>query len=126
MGGALALFFYEFVTNTSSELVATPFDAREFIAEVVGAAIFGFGIAAVVLKKLDGFQAAYAVGFSLFLGVLVASIAAPAYLNPAVALANSIFDWTVVLAPILGVSAGMQLYALLLMTDRKVAKVSKK
>jgi glycerol uptake facilitator-like aquaporin len=103
LGGASALAIVEYVTN--SDVVASgmsTMDGRVFLAEALGTAIFGFGVAAVVMQKLEGMQAAFTVGASLFLGVLVAAMAAPGFLNPAVALANNSWDRTTVIAPLLG------------------------
>ncbi len=120
LGGALALAYFEFATD--SDIIQAGFstvDARVFTAEMVGAAIFGFGIAAAVTQKLDGYMKAFTIGMSLTLGILVASIAAPGFLNPAVALANNTWDKTVVVAPLLGVVVGMNIYSLLLAPAEK-------
>ena len=115
LGGAVALAFVEYVTN--SDVLArgmSVFDTRVFVAEMVGAAVFGFGFAAVVMQKLEGLHAAFTAGASLMLGVLIASVAAPGFINPAVALAENSWDRTVVLAPVVGVIVGMNLYSLFL------------
>jgi glycerol uptake facilitator-like aquaporin len=115
LGGALALAFVEYTTNTDIlQQGFSTIDTRVFLAEMVGAAVFGFGVAAAVMQKLEGYQAAFTIGASLMLGVLVASIAAPGYINPAVALANNTWDRTVVVAPLLGSVVGMNLYSLFL------------
>lgn len=113
LGGALAFTFVEYVTNTDLLNVGmSEFDLRIFVAELVGTAVFGFGVASVVMQKIEGAQAALTIGFSLTLGVLIAAMAAPGYLNPAVALANNAWDKTTVLAPLLGSVLGMNLYSL--------------
>ena len=115
LGGAFALALFEFMTDT--DILQSGFstvDARVFTAEMVGAAIFGFGVAAAITQKLDGYMKAFTIGMSLTLGILVASIAAPGFLNPAVALANNTWDRTVVVAPLLGVVIGMNIYSLIL------------
>jgi hypothetical protein len=56
---------------------------------------------------------------------LVASVAAPGFLNPAVALAANAWSTTVVLAPILGSLLGMNLYSLFI-APRESLKTSKK
>jgi glycerol uptake facilitator protein len=126
LGGASALAIVEYVTN--SDVVASgmsTMDGRVFLAEVLGTAIFGFGVAAVVMQKLDGMQAAFTVGASLFLGVLVAAMAAPGFLNPAVALANNSWDKTTVIAPLLGSIVGMNVYSFFLAPSDSL-KTSKK
>ena len=57
----------------------------------------------------EGF-ASFAIGASLVLGSMVASVAAPGFLNPAIALADNAWDKTVVIAPIIGITVGMNLY----------------
>jgi glycerol uptake facilitator protein len=126
LGGASALAIVEYVTN--SDVVASgmsTMDGRVFLAEALGTAIFGFGVAAVVMQKLDGMQAAFTVGASLFLGVLVAAMAAPGFLNPAVALANNSWDKTTVIAPLLGSIVGMNVYSFFLAPSDSL-KTSKK
>jgi glycerol uptake facilitator-like aquaporin len=115
LGGFVAFMFVEYVTNTDIlSAASSTFDSRIFVAEMTGTAIFAFGVAAVVMQKLETTQAALTIGFSLFIGILVASMAAPGFLNPAVALANNAWDKTTVLAPLLGAVVGMNLYSLFL------------
>lgn len=127
LGGALAFAFIEYVTN--SDIVnagLSSFDLRIFVAEMVGAAVFGFGVAAVVMQKIEGAQAALTVGFSLTLGVLVAAVAAPGFINPAVALASNAWDSTVILAPILGSIVGMNVYSFFLAPTESLQASKKK
>jgi glycerol uptake facilitator-like aquaporin len=133
LGGLTAFAFFEYVTE--ADIVSngmSVFDTRIFVAELVGTAIFAFGVAAVVMQKIEGMQAAFTIGASLFLGVLVASIAAPGYINPAVALANNAWDKTTVVAPLIGSVIGMNLYSFFLApidslkTSNKKSKKQKK
>ncbi|MFT4532301.1 MAG: glycerol uptake facilitator-like aquaporin [Candidatus Saccharimonadales bacterium] len=115
LGGAVALAFVEYVTNNDIlQAGATSVDARVFVAEMVGAAVFGMGVAAAVTQKLEGFHAAFAVGASLTLGMLIASNGGVGFINPAVALANNTWDKTVVIAPLLGSVVGMNIYSMFL------------
>lgn len=115
LGGAVALALVEYMLNIDIlSNGSSTFDVRIFVAEMLGTAVFGFGIAAVVMQKIEGMQAAYTIGASLMLGVLVAAMAAPGFVNPAVALANNAWDKTTVIAPLLGAVVGMNLYSLLL------------
>ncbi len=125
LGGLTAFAFVEYVTN--SDILAggsSTFDSRVFIAELVGTAVFAFGVAAVVMQKIEGMQAAFTIGASLFLGVLVASIAAPGFLNPAVALANNSWDKTTVIAPLIGSVIGMNLYSFFLAPTSSLVSVN--
>lgn len=115
LGGAVALALVEYMLNIDIlSNGSSTFDVRIFVAEMLGTAVFGFGIAAVVMQKIEGMQAAFTIGASLMLGVLVAAMAAPGFVNPAVALANNAWDKTTVIAPLLGAVVGMNLYSLLL------------
>lgn len=129
LGGLTAFAFVEYVTNTDIlNGGMSSFDSRIFIAELVGTAVFAFGVAAVVMQKIEGMQAAFTIGASLFLGVLVASIVAPGFLNPAVAIANNSLDRTTLFAPLIGAVIGMNLYSFFLapVESLKSSKKSKK
>jgi glycerol uptake facilitator protein len=126
LGGLTAFAFVEYVT--AIDLLNTglaTFDMRVFTSELVGTAIFAFGVAAVVMQKIDGMQAAFTIGASLFLGILVASISAPGYINPAVALANNSLDRTTLIAPLIGSLIGMNLYSFFLAPVESLKNSSK-
>lgn len=115
LGGLTAFAFMEYATNTEILNTGTSvIDGRVFLAEMVGTAVFAFGVSAVVLQKIEGMQAAFTIGASLFIGVLIASVVAPGFLNPAVALANNAFDRTTVIAPLIGSVLGMNIYSFFL------------
>ncbi len=92
-------------------LVAGEASATIFMAELLGAFFFGFGIAAALYNKYTGIETAAAIGGSLFLGVMFASVASNGILNPAVAIAVSSVNGVYLLAPVLGASLGMHLYS---------------
>lgn len=116
------------LAGQSAELfkVSPLLDGKEwyaFLAEVVGAALFGFGVAAA-WKAKDFVTTAMTVGGSLFVALLVAG--KTAILNPAVAVAVGGFDfskavnWPLgvwVLGAVIGATAGMALYNLLSKED---------
>ncbi len=115
LGGFAAFMFVEYITNSDIlSAGSSTLDGRIFVAEMVGTAIFAFGVAAVIMQKLETTQAALTIGFSLFIGILVAAMVAPGFLNPAVALANNAWDKTTVIAPLVGAVVGMNLYSLFL------------
>lgn len=127
MGGMMAFMLVEYMTN--SDVVSagsSTFDTRIFVAEMLGTAIFAFGVASVVMQKIEGMQAAFTIGASLFMGVLVASIVAPGFINPAVALANNAWDKTTVLAPIAGSIIGMNVYSFFLAPEKSLLSKSSK
>ncbi len=98
-------------------------DWRPFFAEALGALVFGFGLASAVLNKKRGSEAGFSIGLSLLLGLILASQASSAILNPALAVSLSAYEfgasaaWTSVLvyalAPILGFAAGAWMYKLM-------------
>lgn len=113
--GALAAFsLFEFMSDSILGNVAGTFDWRVFVAEMAGAFVFAFGVAASVTQKLEGFAAAFTIGTSLMLGALVAAVASHGILNPAVALGMNSWSWTYALAPVAGSVLGMNVYAMFL------------
>jgi aquaporin Z len=122
LGGFAAYALYSYLVDATWQNSGT-YDARILVAEAVGAFVFTLGWAAVVYNKMEGGKAAFTVGASLVLGILVVAVStgptldirsAAAILNPAVALGMRAWEWgTYVLGPILGAVIGFNLYALL-------------
>ncbi|HVI69620.1 MAG TPA: aquaporin, partial [Magnetospirillaceae bacterium] len=93
---------------------------RPFIAEMLGALIFGFGVAAAVVGRKNSHEAGFIVGGALLLGLIIGTLGSPSILNPAVALGMSAYHteniWSILVfavAPIIGAAAGAWLYKLL-------------
>ncbi len=113
LGGASAYLLYTYFVGQHWQN-SGHYDAKVMVAEAVGAIVFGFGVASAVYQRYDGGRAALTVGFSLTLGILIASTASSAFLNPAVALGARSWGWgTYVLGPVLGAVIGVNLYNLL-------------
>ena len=94
-------------------------DGETILAEVFGAAFFTFGLAAALRNKIEDFAQAALIGGSLTLGVLFAvSAGSLGVLNPAVALALGVFNWSYVVGPVVGAIIGMNLHTYL-MTSKK-------
>ena len=126
LGGVAAYLLYTYFVNASwaNSGVYSP---RLLVAEAVGAFVFSLGWAAVVYNKLVGGQAAFVIGGSLILGILIASVASAGLLNPAVALGARSWGWgTYVLGPVLGAVIGFNLYALLFAPASSLASPVKK
>lgn len=104
LAGVTAWKLYEYLTTRALTNVTAPsVEWNVAAAEAVGAFIFGLALTAAVTQKLQGYQAAYAMGGGLFLGLIVSGLASNSLLNPAVALAVRSFDpVTYVAAPVLG------------------------
>lgn len=92
-------------------LGVVPESGGVFIAELLGAALFTFGIAAVVYGKVHDAASGLLIGGSLLLGILAAvQLGAAGILNPAVALALGSISLSYVLGSVLGGILGMQVY----------------
>ncbi len=111
LGGlaAWALIKY-FMGHNLESLAGNKFEWRVFVAEAVGAAVFTFGVAAAVLEKLKAGKLAFTIGGSLLLGIMVASLASNAVINPAVAVGIQSWNWAYATGPLLGAIIGMNLY----------------
>lgn len=82
-----------------------------FLAELVGALVFTFGIASVVYGKAHDLASGLLIGGSLLLGITLAvALGSAGILNPAVALALGSLSASYVLGSIFGAIAGMYLY----------------
>ncbi len=111
LGGlaAWALIKY-FMGHSLESLAGNKFEWKVFVAEAVGTAVFTFGVAAAVLEKLRAGKLAFTIGGSLLLGVMVASLASNAVVNPAVAVGIQSWNWAYATGPLLGAIIGMNLY----------------
>ena len=109
--GALAALYVAKMFAVASPMVAGAFDSKVFLAEILGAFFFNFGIASVVYGKAKEQMSGLVVGGSLLFGVLVASFAGAAgILNPAVAVALNSASSVYLIAPIVGAVFGFQVY----------------
>lgn len=114
LGGLAAYTLYKYFVNEPLPEVGGKFSGPTMVAEVVGTAIFSFGVAAVVYQGLSRPVKAAFGGLALMLGVLAASSASIGLLNPAVALGINAWVWgTYVLGPVVGALIGVNLYSLL-------------
>lgn len=123
LAGLSALKLNEYFLGYSlPELAKDGWQWPVVLAEGLGTMLFTFGIAAAVLSKYEGGRLAAAIGASLTVGVLIATMAANGALNPAVALGINSWSWGYVLAPLAGGIVGMNLYALLFAAPAKAKK----
>ena len=92
-------------------MTADNFSMKVFLAEMLGAFFFNFGIASVVYGKAKEQMSGLVVGGSLTFGVLISALlGAAGILNPAVALALSSMTLVYILAPIVGSVVGFHVY----------------
>lgn len=115
MAGGLAAWQLAnyFVGDDLRSIAGNTFDWKVLVAEAVGAAVFTFVVAAAVYNKYEGGKAAAVIGGGFFIGIIVASLASNAVLNPAIALANQSWARAYIFGPIIGSVVGMNLYVLL-------------
>jgi len=114
LGGVVAVLVAK-VFIVVSPAASAAFDLRVFLAEMIGAFFFVFGISSVVYGKAKEQMSGVVVGGSLLLGILFASFSGAAgILNPAVAVALSAISITYIFAPIIGAIIGAQVYRLIL------------
>lgn len=115
-GAALALILVR-LHGTALPAIDYSFSWVSIIAECIGALVFTFGIASIVLAgdsvKADS-RAPFVIGGSLTLGATVAvGLGSNAILNPAVAFGIGSLGLAYVIGPIVGAVAGMWLYKML-------------
>ena len=111
--GALSAFVVmNLLTDGTLPIGSAPLaDYQTFFAEMLGAMIFGFGIAAAIRSKYEGVNKALTIGGSLTFGAMVASVASSGILNPALAFSMQLVNWSYILGPIVGMIIGMNIYA---------------
>lgn len=95
-------------------------DWRPFFAEGLGAIVLGLGVAAAALSRRDDIEKGYLIGGSLMLGLLLATQASAAIVNPAIAIGLGAYKlnnwWTVLVyavAPLIGTILGALAYKLI-------------
>jgi glycerol uptake facilitator-like aquaporin len=111
LGALAALLIGRIFQSAVGTLPAQSLSLATGLAEFVGAAVFGMGIAAVVYGKVSDKISGVVIGGSLLIGIAIAASAASlGILNPAVALTLGAFSLPYVLGPIAGMVIGMQLY----------------
>jgi glycerol uptake facilitator-like aquaporin len=124
LGAVAAWQLYEYLTERALTNTTTAFDWRIATAEAVGGVVFGLAIAAVVVRKVEGWQAAVTIGSALFLAITVAGLGSNGIVNPAVAVGVRSFDLNYFLGPVVGVIVGMNLFAYVLNPMDKKLKAS--
>jgi aquaporin Z len=99
------------IGNADMTLGMVPESMVVFLAEAIGAMLFGFGIAGVVSGPVHNMMSGVVIGGSLLLGILVAvALGSAGILNPAVALALGSLNLSYALGSIIGAMLGMNLY----------------
>ena len=114
LGAAAAYSLYNYLVPSGLQNIAGPsFEWTVLVAEIVGTAIFTFGVAAAVYRGYEGGQKAATIGGSLAVGIIIAGVASNGILNPAAALGVDSWSKAYVLGPLIGGVVGVNLFALL-------------
>ena len=133
LGGLAAWTLLKYFLGHSLDSVAgATFSWKVFVAEALGTMVFAFGFASAILEKFEATKAAGVIGASLFIGILIASLASNAVVNPAVAVGIQSWSLAYATAPLLGGLVGMNVYGLVFaeestfkMAARTVKKTTK-
>ena len=114
LGGLAAWRLAQYFTGQKlTSIAGKNFEWKILVAEAIGTFVLAFGISAALYQKYEGGKLAATVGAALFAGVVIASLASNATINPAVALANQSWARAYIFGPIIGSVVGMNLYAFL-------------
>ena len=109
--GALAAFGVVVAAIGSVSLGIVAEDGSVFLAELIGTALFTFGIASVVYGKVADAASGLVIGGSLLLGIALAvMLGSGGILNPAVGLALGSTSLSYILGSIVGAMIGMITY----------------
>lgn len=111
LAAALAALAISTVLIGEQNFSMAPESLQIFLAELIGATILTFGIAAVVHNKVSSTLSGIVIGWSLLIGIILASaLGSAGILNPAVALALGSLNLSYALGAIAGGIIGVQLY----------------
>jgi aquaporin Z len=114
LGGMAAYALFKYFSRSPIQALPTTFDAHVLIAEAFGTFIFTFIAAGVAYQRQHWLVRVVTSGGGLTIGIMLASVAAAGFLNPAVALAANAWAWgTYVAGPVLGAIIGVNLFGLL-------------
>ena len=114
LGGYVGWQLFETLTKRDlSSIAGAKFEWRVMLAEMIGTFIFAMGVAAAIHRNYKGLKRAATVGASLYVGVIAASIASNAILNPALALGVQSWSRAYIVGPIVGSAVAMSIYTLL-------------
>lgn len=126
-GAALAIVLLHYFNIASPANASVAFSSKVLLAEIIGTAIFAFGIAGLMYHKIEHAASGFVAGLSLFLGLIVSLLllvqsSASAYLNPAVAFGLGGIGLTSIIGPVIGSVIGMWIYSYLHQSVKEVAR----
>lgn len=102
---------------TSSAMPVLASGSPALWGEILGAFFFVFGVAAVVQGKIAANLSGAVIGFSLFLGISLASPFSAGVLNPAVAVGLNAFSFPYIVGPLVGAVLAMWAFRFLSRTS---------
>lgn len=117
-GAALAVLVIKYSGIATPAGMESVFSWKLFSAELIGTALFAYGVATVAFGRTHRAATGFVVGISLFAGIIISSLflngtAVSASLNPAVSFGLKSLNLASILGPILGSIIGMWLYVYL-------------
>ena len=111
LGGLIAFGLASTMLGSGIALGMAPESMNIFLAELIGAALFTFGIAGVVYGKVRDDMSGLVIGGSLLLGITIAAaLGSAGILNPAVAVALGSLNLSYALGSIAGAMLGFNFY----------------
>lgn len=111
LGGLVAFGLASTMLGSVLTLGMVPESMNIFLAELIGAALFTFGIAGVVMGRVRDDMSGIVIGGSLLLGITIAAaLGSAGILNPAVALALGSLNLSYALGAIAGAMLGFNFY----------------
>jgi aquaporin Z len=120
LGGFVAYELFKYFSRGPIQPLPSTFDTHVMIAEAFGTFLFAFLAAGVAYQRQHWLVRTVTSGGALSLGILVASSASAALINPAVAVAANAWNWSYFIGPLLGAIAGVNLYGVLFATQDKL------
>lgn len=114
VGAVAAVGLYNYLVEQGVQpALASEFDWKILVAELVGTFVFTIGVAAAVFNSYENSKLAATVGISLTLGIIVAGVVSSGILNPAAALGLQLWEKAYIIGPVVGSVLGINLYVLL-------------
>ncbi len=117
-GAALAVLVIKYAGIATPAGMESAFSWQLFSAELLGTALFAYGVATVAFGRTHRAATGFVVGISLFAGIIISSLflngtTVSASLNPAISFGLKALNLASILGPILGAIIGMWVYVYL-------------
>lgn len=117
-GAALAILVIKYAGIATPGAATTAFSWHLFSAELIGTALFAYGVATVAFGRTHRAATGFVVGISLFAGIILSSLflngtSFSASLNPAISFGLQGLNLATIFGPVLGAIIGMWTYVYL-------------